>query len=61
MKTVLIEQYGGRDQLKEREVPKPVPQPNQVVIEIYATSINPIDWKVREGHLTDRLPFRLQD
>ncbi|WP_281658908.1 NADP-dependent oxidoreductase [Halobacillus sp. Cin3] len=57
MKAVIIEQYGGREQLVEKEVPNPVPESKQVVVEVRATSINPIDWKLREGYLKDAVPF----
>ncbi|SDH03054.1 NADPH:quinone reductase [Alteribacillus persepolensis] len=57
MKAIVIEEYGDKDVLQERDVPMPGLKDNQVLLEIYATSINPIDWKVREGYLTDMLPF----
>ncbi|KMM38267.1 NADP-dependent oxidoreductase [Guptibacillus hwajinpoensis] len=57
MKAVVIEQYGGKDQLHEKELESPSPEKNQVVVESYATSINPIDWKLREGYLKEMLPF----
>ncbi|SET47900.1 2-desacetyl-2-hydroxyethyl bacteriochlorophyllide A dehydrogenase [Salinibacillus kushneri] len=58
MKAVVIEEYGGIEQLKEKELPKPEIGEHQVLVEIYATSINPIDWKVREGYLKEGLPFQ---
>ncbi|WP_010529808.1 NADP-dependent oxidoreductase [Lentibacillus jeotgali] len=57
MRAVVIHEYGSTDQLSEEEVPKPVITDNQVLVELYTTSINPIDWKVREGYLQERLPF----
>lgn len=57
MKAVVINQYGGKEELKEVDYPKPLPGQNQVVIDIHATSINPIDWKLREGYLKEMLPF----
>jgi NADPH:quinone reductase-like Zn-dependent oxidoreductase len=57
MKAVVIENYGHADELKEKEVPKPSIKDNQILIEQYATSINPIDWKLREGYLKDSLDF----
>ncbi|WP_202081156.1 NADP-dependent oxidoreductase [Caldalkalibacillus salinus] len=57
MKAIIIEQYGGPEQLKEVEVPIPTPEANQVLIEMHATSVNPIDWKVRAGHLKEMLSF----
>lgn len=57
MKAIVIDNYGGKDQLKEREVEKPTINENQALVEIHATSINPIDWKLREGYLKDMLPW----
>lgn len=57
MKAIVIEQYGGAEELIEKELPKPVIKDNQVLIEMYATSINPIDWKVREGYMKEGMTF----
>ncbi len=57
MKAIVIEQYGGREQLVEKEMETPKPQNNQVIVEMKATSINPIDWKVREGYMKEHLTF----
>ncbi|MCO7177142.1 NADP-dependent oxidoreductase [Sporolactobacillus kofuensis] len=51
MKAIVINQYGGADQLHEADVPVPEPKEHQVVVKLAATSINPIDWKLREGYL----------
>jgi NADPH:quinone reductase-like Zn-dependent oxidoreductase len=57
VKAIVIDQYGSNEELKERQMPKPIPKEGEVLIEMYATSINPIDWKLREGHLKQMLPF----
>lgn len=57
MKAIVIDSYGGKEQLKEQEVEKPAITDNQVLVEIHATSINPIDWKLREGYLKEMLPW----
>jgi NADPH:quinone reductase-like Zn-dependent oxidoreductase len=49
MKAVQIHGYGGADQLRYEEVPTPVPQANEVLVKLAATSVNPIDWKIRRG------------
>lgn len=49
MKAVIIKQYGGPDVLEVTEVPAPKPKPNEVVIQVAATSVNPVDWLVRDG------------
>ncbi|MCG7381631.1 NADP-dependent oxidoreductase [Paenibacillus sp. ACRRY] len=51
MKAVVINQYGSKEELVEQEVNKPRAEANQVVVKLEATSINPIDWKLREGYL----------
>lgn len=57
MKAIVIEEYGGKEQLKEKEIERPAISQDQVLLEVYATSINQIDWKLREGYLKERLPF----
>ena len=57
MKAIVIDTYGGKEQLKERQIDPPTISDNQVLLEVYATSVNPIDWKVREGYLKEMLPF----
>jgi NADPH:quinone reductase-like Zn-dependent oxidoreductase len=51
MKAALIEQYGGPEVFKITEIPKPVPGPGEVLIKVYAASVNPVDWKIRKGNL----------
>lgn len=51
-----IEAYGGPERLRLMELPVPVPGDEEVLIEIACTSVNPVDWKIREGQLKDRLP-----
>lgn len=57
MKAIVIEQYGGAEELIEKDLPKPVIQDNQVLIEMKATSVNPIDWKVRAGYMKEGMDF----
>lgn len=51
MKAVVINQYGSKEVLEEAEVTLPELSEHQVLVKEYATSINPIDWKLREGYL----------
>lgn len=56
MKAVLLEQFGGIEQLHLKEFTTPVPGPNEVQIKIMYTAVNPVDWKIRLGLLQNRIP-----
>lgn len=59
MKAVQINKYGGIDVLEINEnAPKPTAGKNQVLVEIHAASINPVDWKIREGYLKEFAPLK---
>jgi NADPH:quinone reductase-like Zn-dependent oxidoreductase len=56
MKAVRLHAYGGVDQLRYEDVPTPEPGPDEVLVKVAATSVNPIDWKIRSGAAKDRMP-----
>jgi NADPH2:quinone reductase len=56
MKAMALEAYGGPEQLRLMDLPMPVPDDDEVLIELAYTSVNPVDWKIREGQLKDRMP-----
>src|ERR1700686_5499558 len=49
MKAAFIERYGGPEVLQYGDLPDPVAGPGEVLIDIYAASVNGADWKVRAG------------
>ena len=49
MRAMSITQQGGPDVFAEVSVPVPVPSANQILIKVAATSVNPIDCKLRAG------------
>jgi NADPH:quinone reductase-like Zn-dependent oxidoreductase len=53
MKAVRIHNYGGPEVLQYEDAPRPKPQADEVLIRVHAAGVNPIDWKVREGHMKD--------
>ena len=59
MKAIQLHGYGDVDQLRLEEVPKPEPKSGEVLIKVIATSLNPVDWKLREGSLQEEMPIEL--
>jgi NADPH:quinone reductase-like Zn-dependent oxidoreductase len=59
MKAVRLHAYGGVDQLRYEDVPTPEPGPDEVLVKVAATTVNPIDWKIRSGAVKDRMPIKL--
>lgn len=49
MKAIVCTQYGPPDALQFKEVPKPTPAANEVLIKICAASANPLDWRIMRG------------
>lgn len=58
MKAVAFEKFGSSDQLKVQEVPLRELKTGEVLVKIHFTSVNPVDWKIREGYLKDFLPHQ---
>lgn len=59
MRAVRFHDYGGAQQLQVEIIPVPRPGRGEVLIRVHAASVNPIDWKLREGYLRDFVPLRL--
>ena len=59
MKAVRIREYGAADVLRYEEAPEPVVGADDVLIRLVGTSVNPVDWKIRQGYLKDMIPFHM--
>lgn len=55
-KAVRFDSYGGVDVLNVVDVPRPVPGPGQVLVQVKAAGINPGEAKIRDGLLAERWP-----
>lgn len=58
MRAITIHGYGGPDMLGEQELAVPTCNDNQVLVEMYATSINPVDSNIRAGRVQEVFPVQ---
>ncbi len=56
MRAVQYDSYGGPEVLEVRDVPRPVPGPAHVLVEVRAAGINPGEAAIREGAFAQRWP-----
>lgn len=59
MKAVQIHTFGGREVLELNDIAIPEAKQGEVLIKIYAASVNPVDWKIRQGYLQPLLNHAL--
>lgn len=52
MQALIMTRYGGPDAVELRhDVAQPVAGPGEVLVQVFAASLNPVDYKIREGQL----------
>jgi NADPH:quinone reductase-like Zn-dependent oxidoreductase len=59
MRAAIYDRYGGAEVLEVRDVDDPPTGPDTVLVRAAATSINPVDYKIREGYLRGSFPHHL--
>jgi NADPH:quinone reductase-like Zn-dependent oxidoreductase len=63
MKAVRIASFGGPNVLKLEDLPIPRPREGEFLVKVEAASVNPVDYKIREGKFpfvkADQLPYGL--
>ena len=57
MKAFIVDRYKGK--LRFGEMPDPEVRDHDVLVQIYAAGLNPLDSKIRDGELKLILPYRL--
>lgn len=55
MRAARIHAFGTVDQLRIEQVERPSPGPNDILVRVAASGINPIEWKIRAGDMGQAL------
>jgi len=59
MKSIQINRYGGNDVVDiNNDVPIPKVSTSKVLVEVKASGVNPVDWKIREGYFQQMVPLQ---
>src|SRR6266850_289455 len=59
MRALVLTRYGGADATELRQVPLPKVEADQVLVQVHAVGLNPVDYKTRQGDLRILYRFRL--
>ena len=59
MKAFIIDRYGKGARLRAGDMPDPVMREDDVLVQVHAASVNPVDSKIKSGEFKQLLPFRL--
>src|SRR5260370_38969726 len=60
MKAAQIRKYGESDVVEiNKNTQIPTVTDDKILVETFAASVNPVDWKICEGHLQQPLPLTL--
>ncbi|MBS1809527.1 MAG: NADP-dependent oxidoreductase [Acidobacteria bacterium] len=59
MKALVFKRYGKPDQITFTDVSQPVPKPNEILVQVHAVGLNPIDNMIPKGTFKAMLRFQL--
>ena len=59
MKALIFKRYGGPDHVTFADVPRPTPKPDEILVEVHAAGLNPIDTMIPKGTFKPILRFQL--
>ena len=51
MKAILLKEHGGVEGFSVEEIPEPEVRPGHLLVKVAASSVNPVDYKIRQGLL----------
>lgn len=56
MKALVFDRFGGPEVYRITDMPVPEPGQGEVQVEVFGAGLNPVDWKIREGHFPPAAP-----
>ncbi len=59
MKALVFKRYGKADNVTFADTPRPVPKPDEILVQVYAAGLNPIDYMIPKGTFKAILGFQL--
>ena len=59
MKALVLKRYGGAAPLEFADLPRPAIRPDEILVQIHAAGVNPIDYVIPKGQFKPILKFRL--
>jgi NADPH:quinone reductase-like Zn-dependent oxidoreductase len=59
MRALVFKRYGRADQIAFAEIPRPVPKPDEILVQVHAAGLNPIDNMIPKGTFKPFLRFQL--
>ncbi|SDL52282.1 NADPH:quinone reductase [Catalinimonas alkaloidigena] len=57
MKAIRIHEFGGPEVMRLEEIERPVPASDEILLKVYASGVNAVDWVVRQGGTEAMKPF----
>jgi NADPH:quinone reductase-like Zn-dependent oxidoreductase len=54
-RAIRFHDYGGAEVLRFEEIEQPAPKDGEMLVRVHAASVNPVDWKIRDGLVRKRL------
>jgi NADPH:quinone reductase-like Zn-dependent oxidoreductase len=58
VKAFIVDRYRKKEPLRYGDMPEPVPGQDDVLVEIHAAGLNPLDSKIRDGAFKAFIPYR---
>jgi NADPH:quinone reductase-like Zn-dependent oxidoreductase len=59
MKALILKRYGGADQIEFADISRPAIKPDEILVQVHAAGLNPIDYMIPKGAFKPILKFQL--